>query len=97
MKLIKLLMCGVFHHKIILLRKYPDLKCKRIYCKRCKGEWGVNELEKIVIEWDAELAELHKDNESAQDILNAIKKDRKQAESIWSLIKKISTSSKKTS
>jgi len=88
-RFLKLLWCGLFGHKLVLLRIYSDVDCERLYCPRCKGEWGHNKrLKEMILEmkrkgmntdeigeiscirkWDKELAAIHQDPETAEEII----------------------------
>lgn len=81
-KFLKLLYCGIFGHKLCLLRVYPEVECERIYCERCKGEWSRNKmLEKMtgdscVVKWSYDVAKMHTDMETAEEIINQYNKEQ---------------------
>ena len=74
-KWFKRLWCAIFTHDLIMLRKYPDSDCSRLYCKRCNDEFGYNKALKVMVRWDADLAEIHEDRATAEEVLDELRED----------------------
>ena len=57
-RIIKKLICFIFGHKYWVIREYSPT-VRKVGCKRCFGEWGMNDSVKAFVPWDSELEELY--------------------------------------
>lgn len=50
--------CIVLGHRYEVAQEFSPF-VRRVICRHCKGDWGMNDNVKAFIPWDAELTELH--------------------------------------
>lgn len=51
--------CWIFGHQMFVVQTFSKTS-RRIACDRCRGEWGMNDDARAVIEWTPELAEMYR-------------------------------------
>ena len=45
-------------HKFYVVQEFGD-QTRRVACKKCKRQWGMNDRVQVMVEWDAELADMY--------------------------------------
>ena len=45
-------------HKYYMIKRF-DNQTRKMGCKRCNKKWGMNDRVKALVEWDADLADIH--------------------------------------
>lgn len=49
----------LFGHRLRVVQEFSQ-HSRRIYCDRCKGDWGMNDDVRAVVKWDHELEALYR-------------------------------------
>jgi hypothetical protein len=56
---LKSLLCLLFGHRYFVITAFSR-DCRKIGCERCGRAWGMNDRERLIVEWDGELEELYR-------------------------------------
>jgi len=55
------IMCFLLNHKLVVVKGYDTFAgSRKLYCKRCKRYFGINDKTHTFIEWDFELEDMYK-------------------------------------
>jgi len=53
------ILCSIFGHEFYIYQEFTHYS-RRVKCRLCDGDWGMNDDARAMVEWDSELEELHK-------------------------------------
>ncbi len=62
MQRIRLMLCYLFFHKLVVLREFKKYGNSRlVYCLRCKKHFGMHDSTKSFVPWNAELEAMYRE------------------------------------
>ncbi len=53
------ILCAIFGHQLYVYQEFEHYS-RRVKCRSCDGDWGMNDNAPAFIKWDSELEEMHK-------------------------------------
>jgi len=52
------LICWILGHEYFVIQTFGRTS-RRVGCKKCKKQWGMNDRVKVFVRWDGEFAEMY--------------------------------------
>ena len=59
MRLIRRLLCAFFGHDYFLVQEFGP-HSRRLGCRHCDGDWGMNDDARAIVEWGPEFEEMYR-------------------------------------